>query len=93
MVSRKNRQLKFFATGALSGILVGILLSFFYPGLLNAGLDFNRLFNESLGYPSAYYSATGGLVARSLTFLPTVVGLLGGLIGIVIFKLISRKTA
>ncbi|MCL4418519.1 hypothetical protein M1146_00270 [Patescibacteria group bacterium] len=83
-----HMQRRFVASGALVGLILGIIASLLFPNLLTLGLDFNRSFNQATGYPRDFHSEKGS-VFNSLLFAPILFGLIGGLLGFTIYKLKS----
>ncbi len=82
---------KFIVIGSLVGVLVGIIATFLFPNLLFFGLKFNETFNKSAGYPSNFYSITGGSIYDALPVIALIFGLAGAVCGFLIFKFASRR--
>ncbi len=82
---------KFIAVGSIVGVLVGIISTFLFPNLLFFGLKFNETFNTGSGYPSNFYSITGGSVYDPLPIIALFFGLVGAICGFLIFKFVSNK--
>ncbi len=82
---------KFVIIGALIGILVGTILAFLFPSLLNFGLIFNQISNKSLGYPSNSYLVTEGSIYNAYPNIALFFGLIGGVIGFIAFKVVRKK--
>jgi len=80
---------RFIAIGALSGILAGILLSLVFPNLLMFGAEYRSASNTQLGLPD--YTSTSGSILNSLIVFPMLLGILGGIFGLITFKLKQLK--
>lgn len=77
---------RFLAIGALAGILIGVLISFLFPDLLKYSAEFNNSSRVAQGLPD--YSPKSGSIFNSLMVMPMFLGILGGVLGLVLFKLI-----
>lgn len=83
---------KFIVVGIFIGIIVGIIIPFIFPNLLVEGLKFNILFNKGLGYPADFYSPKGGSIINTLPIFPLFSGLIGGVLGLLLYKIFPNKT-
>lgn len=80
---------RFIATGALLGILIGAIISFVFPTLLTSGAEFNRSSNTQLGLPD--YSPKSGSILNSVMVFPMFLGIVGGAVGLIAYKLWRLK--
>ena len=83
-------QLKFISFGVLVGIVFGLVVSFLSPDLLNQVVEFNKLFNQASGYPKATYIITYGSIYNVLPGVFSLFGLIGGLVGFIIYKIFDK---
>ncbi|MGA2910505.1 MAG: hypothetical protein ABSE04_01750 [Candidatus Microgenomates bacterium] len=77
--------------GSLIGILVGMVLAFLFPSLLRIGLEFNKIINKGLGYPSNFYLITSGSVYNAYPTVVLVFGLVGAVLGFVASKFTRNR--
>lgn len=79
-------QTKFIVLGILTGIVIGFIVPFIFPKLFVEGLKLNILFNKGLNYPADFYSLTGGSIFNVLSIFPLFSGLVGGIVGLILYK-------
>jgi hypothetical protein len=71
--------------GFLIGVLVGIAIDIFFPRVLNTELIFNIFFRKETVLPLTPQYPLGSVFAVG-DFVPLVLGLLGSLMGYIIYK-------
>ena len=80
---------KFVIYGSLLGGAVGLFSSLLFPQLLEYFLSFVRTTNDTLGYPADYFSIKGGSFSDAILVCILVFGLVGGAIGLFVFRIKS----
>lgn len=78
------------ATGFLIGILIGLLLQFASPIFFREELVFNIALRQNLGLPTDYPLASGSILGVGF-LLALLLGLIGGIIGMLFFKVKQQK--
>jgi hypothetical protein len=80
---------RFIAIGALLGVFVGVIITFLFPSLLIFGAQFNSASNAQLGLPN--YFPKSGSILNSLMVAPMFLGIVGSVLGFIIYKLKRSK--
>lgn len=75
------------ATGALIGIILGIIIPFLYPNVLNIEFRLEQMVSKLLGYPYGQWSFKGGSIYSVGLLSQLIFGIIGGFLGYII----SRK--
>ena len=83
---------RYIATGALVGILFGIILPIIFPNLGYLDFLFKILFNKQIGYAPDYYSVKNGSVLAGGGLILVLCVIIGALVGAIVFK-IRRVTS
>lgn len=78
---------KYLAVGAVIGVIAGILIYIVLPQLLFSDLTYRQTFNKALGFPTDYYSPTGGGI-YAVGFLPVIFAPLGAFFAFLLFMAI-----
>jgi len=77
---------RFIVAGILIGIVIGAIVSLLFPNLLATGTMFNNSLRRTQGLPD-YVT---GSILDGFYFYPLIFGLIGGIVGFLVFKLTSK---
>jgi H+/Cl- antiporter ClcA len=80
-------KIRFIVGGILIGIIVGVVVSLLFPNLLTTGVNFNNSLRKSQGFPDYVISS----ILDGLYFYPLILGLAGGVVGFLVFKLVPKR--
>ena len=78
---------RFIGIGSLVGIIAGIIASLLFPELLVLGFDFNQEFYLQIGLP---FNEVRGSATNIVFVVPVFMGIIGGIAGIVLYKVIKK---
>ena len=80
---------RYVGIGAIVGVVVGFVIQFFFPSILNFELVYNIVFRKQTGIP--IYPTSSGSVYAVGSLFPLLTGIIGGVVAMVVYKLAYGK--